>query len=276
VPDKDLLESEPASARVSEFRRRLELLVPAMVSRTLVAGIAAATLVLGLVAGFLVGNGTGTADPQAAQTGAPPDGDYIPIVPEGSPLDEVQSVIVLSTAVGSLTNEDMASAGEVVSPTRSSALVVTSGLAGLCGIVSTPDVVPLPEGPGVGYGVLGSVAFQLADATLAERIGPNLDVLAASTLRATVELVRSCSTSDDPTVTTEGIQAGIGDEYAVFTVGRPDAGSGVIATSIVALVRVGGQLVELTLSPEGRTEVTDGLARALRIAEVAVMRILAG
>jgi len=40
--------------------------------------------------------------------------------------------------------------------------------------------------------------------------------------------------------------------------------------------RVGGQLIELTLSAAGETGLPDGLSRALRIAEVAVARILNG
>lgn len=274
---EDLIESEPVSARGTEMRRRLELLAPASMSRRLVAGIVAATLVLGLAAGFLVGSVYGP-DKTAAlgADGAPgPDPGYIPIVPEGSPLEQDQRIIVLSPAPGSLTIEDLASVGETVLP-LATALEVTSGLDGLCGSVSSPEAMPFPQGPGVGYGVLGSLAFRTADATVRQRIGPDLDVLAASTLRGTVELARSCGNSDGLTVQTEGVVNGIGDEYAIFTVSRLNPVSGLVETSIVVLVRVGGQLVEIALTPEGAVAVPDGLGRALRIAEVAVTRMLAG
>lgn len=274
--DEELIESAAPSARVTEIRRRFALLVPAAVGRKFVVGVAVAALILGLGAGFLIGNVSG--DQRTGQTevqeGPPPDGGYIPIIPEGS-LQAEQRVIVLSTAAGSLTQEDLEGLGEAVLP-QASALVPTSGLDGVCGIVSTPEIVPLPQGPGVGYGVLGSVAFRLVEATLRQRIGPDLDVLAASTLRGTVELAQSCPSSAGLTVRTDGVQTGTGDEYAVFLVSRTDPALGQIETSIVVLVRVGGQLVELTLSPEGGAEVPDGLARALRIADAAVTSLLAG
>jgi len=120
------------------------------------------------------------------------------------------------------------------------------------------------------------VSFLLAGASLTERIGPDLDVLAPSTLRGTVELARSCSATGGVTVRTDGIQTGIGDEYAVFSVDRVDPATGVARMSIVVLIRVGGRLIELTLSSAGSAEVPDGLARALAIAEAAVARIVVG
>ncbi|MDQ4038421.1 MAG: hypothetical protein M3313_08750, partial [Actinomycetota bacterium] len=236
-----------------------------------------ATLMLGLAAGFLVGIAYGPEKTAALGVDSVPGPDtgYIPIDPNGSPLEQDQPIIVLSPAPGSLTIEDLASVGETVLP-RASALEGSSGLDGLCGIVSSPEAVPFPQGPGVGYGVLRSLAFRLVDATVRERIGPDLDVLAASTLRGTVELARSCRNGEGLTVQTEGIAAGIGDEYATFRVSRLNPASGLVETSIVVLVRVGGQLIEIALSPEGAVAVPDGMARALRIAGVAVSRMLAG
>jgi len=279
---EDMIESKPKSGHGTEMRRRLALLVPASMGRRLVAGIAAATLVLGLVAGFLVGNISG-AEPtermeptQAqAQEGAPPDGGYIPIVPDGSPLEE-DGVVVLSLSGALLTQQDLAGVGETTALGGSYGSVVSAESDQLCGLSSSAEPVPFPPETGVDYTVFDSVSFVLAGASLTERIGPDLDVLSASTLRARIELARNCPNGTGLTVSTEGVQTGIGDEYAVFTMERTDPASSSIQKSILVLVRVGGQLIELTLSAAGDTGLPDGLNRVLRIAEVAVARILYG
>lgn len=274
---EDLIESDVPSARTTEIRRRLELLVPATVGRKFLGGIAVAALATGLVAGFLVGNvfGTERADPPQTQTGPPPDGGYIPIVPYNRLEEMDQGIIVFSADAGFLTLQDLTGLGEAALP-GGYGLADISGLDGLCAIASSPERVPLPRGPSPEHSVFASASFRLAGATLTEQIGPDLNVLAASTLRGTVELAQNCPSSDDLTVSTEGIQSGIGDEYAVFTVRRPDPASGEIETSIVVLVRVGGQLIELSLTPEGGNEVPDGLTRAMAIAKAAVARMLGG
>ncbi len=277
--DEDLIESEPPSTRTSELRRRLDLLIPASVGRKTFGAITAAGLAFGLVVGFLVGNISG-AEPtermeptQAqAQEGAPPDGGYIPIIPDGA---REEAVVVVAFGAGLLTFQDLLTVGETALSGRYG-MADASGLDGLCGMASRPDSVPKPPAPGVEYTVFGSASYVLAGATLTQRVGPDLDVLAASTLRGTVELAQSCSDGGDVTVRTDGIQTGIGDEYAVFSVDRVDPTTGEIKTSIVVLVRVGARLIELTLTSESSAEVPDGLARALRIAELAVTRMLAG
>ncbi len=276
-PDEDLIESEAPSSATTTLRRRLEGLVPPMVGRKVVGGIAAAALVLGLAAGLVVGNNFGTEKEAArqAQEGGGPPGGYIPIVPDGSPLEE-DGVVVLSLSGALLTQQDLAGVGETTALGGSYGSVVSAESDELCGLSSSAEPVPFPPGAGVEYTVFDSVSFVLAGASLTERIGPDLDVLSASTLRARIELARNCSSSTGLAVSTEGVQTGIGDEYAVFTVERTDPASGSIQRSILVLVRVGSQLVELTLSAAGGTEVPDGLARALRIAEAAVMRMQAG
>jgi len=278
--DDDVIESESPSARTTELRRRFDLLVPATVGRKTLSGIGAAALVLGLAAGFLVGNNVGT-EPTAlteptesgqAQEGPPPDGGYIPIIPDRA-VEE--AVVVVAFGAGFLNPLDLEDIGEAVL-SSSYGLVEPSGLDGLCGVVSGPESAPFPQGPSGEYTVFGSVSFVLAGASLTERIGPDLDVLAPSTLRGTVELAQSCSATGGVTVRTDGIQTGIGDEYAVFSVDRVDPATGVARTSIVVLIRVGGRLIELTLSSAGSAEVPDGLARALAIAEAAVARIVVG
>lgn len=276
--DEDLIESDASSARSSEVRRRLARLVPASVSRKSLGGIAAAALTLGLVAGFLVGSttedGSGeTASQPSTETGTSPEAEYLTIVPDGMPLE--QEVIVFPVGAGYLRLEDLASLGETALP-GGYIFDAYSGRNRNCGIAGSPDRPSVAQDePGVRYDVLGSASFVLAGATLTEQIGPDLDVLAASTLRARVELAQSC-TSEALTVSTDGIQAGIGDEYAVFSVGRPDPATGELRTGIVVLVRVGGHLIELSLTSLGDPDVPNGLARALRIAEVAVARMLAG
>ena len=270
----DLIESEAGSVRATEFRRRLGLLVPAAMGRKLVGAIAAGTLALGLVAGFLLGSGSGSEPTAtvAVGTGPPPDGGYIPFVPDAGVLSE-EGVIVYTTGPEFLGPDDLIIAGE--QPVRAGFFGVdlASGLDGLCGNVQRPQppLAPLP-----GLNSVSSISYALDGATLVERIGPDLDVLSASTLRGTVELARTCADTDYLTVRCDGIQTGIGDEYAVFTLVRSDPESGVIATSIVVLVRVGDQLVEIALTPDGGADVPDGPARALRIAEAAVVRMLTG
>ncbi|MGI8721985.1 MAG: hypothetical protein ACR2JG_07130, partial [Geodermatophilaceae bacterium] len=208
----------------------------------------------------------------ALQSGGAPEGGYIPIVPE---VARGEAVVAVAFGGGLLTFQDLSSAGEPAL-SGSYGMADPSGLDGLCGITSRPEFLPIPPQPGVEYTVFGSASYVLAGAALTQRIGPDLDVLAASTLRGTVQLAQDCSVPGDVTARTAGIQTGIGDEYAVFSVDRVDPSTGEIDTSITILVRVGGQLLELTLTSAGGPEVPDGLARALRIAEVAVTRMLAG
>lgn len=270
--DEDLIESESPSTRGSEIRRRVTVLVPPMVGRKVLGGTAVAALALGLVAGFLVGSGSAPEPTvqSGIQEGAPPDGNYIPIVPDGSPL---QGEYVVFTVDADLLNvADLLAAGEATASVGGYGLDVASGLEGLCGVARRPVPVPAPDDITV-QDILGATSFILDGATLTERVGPDLNVLSASTLRATIELLRNCSSPDGMTVQTDGIQTGIGDEYVVFTVVRPDPVSRATAISIVVQVRVGGQLLEVSLIPDGGTEVPDGLARALRIAEAAVARL---
>jgi len=268
--DEDLIESEPPSTRTSELRRRLDLLVPASVGRKTFGASTAAGLAFGLAVGFLVGNISGAEPTERteptqtqAQEGAPPDGA------------REEAVVVVAFGAGFLTFQDLSTVGETVLSGRYG-MADTPGLDGLCGMAGRPESIPVPQGPGGQYTVFGSASFVLVGATLTQRIGPDLDVLAASTLRGTVELAQSCSDGGDVTVRTDGIQTGIGDEYAVFSVDRVDPTTGEIKRSIVVLVRVGGRLVELTLTSESSAEVPDGLARVLRIAELAASRMLAG
>lgn len=274
VGSEDMIESEARSVRETEVRRRLGLLAPASMGRKLVAGIAAATLVLGLVAGFLVGSGYGreTTAMLGVRAVPQPDGGYIPFIPEYR-VAEQEGVIVFILDAEFLLPDDLLGVGETKVLRGPESNEVASGLDGLCGNAPNPDPEPVPL-PRVN--AIASVSFVLDGATLTEQISPDLGVLAASTLRGTIELARSCANSDGLTVQTEGVVNGIGDEYATFSVSRLNAGSGLVETSIVVLVRVGGRLLEITLTPDGAVDVPDGLGRALRIAEVAVTRMLAG
>lgn len=272
---EDMIESKPKSGHGTEMRRRLALLAPVSMGRKLVAGIVAVALVLGLVAGFLVGRGYGLEQTAALGIDAVPgpDAGYIPIVPGDSVLEE-ERVVVFTLDAEFLTADDLLEVGEtqvLVGPQGHG--IAPSGLDGLCGTVPRPDSepAPLPE-----INRLGSTSFGLDGAILTERIGPDLGVLAASTLRGTVELAGSCAGSDTFSVQNDGVLAGIGDEYAIFRVSRTDRDSGLVTTSIVILVRVGGQLIEITLAPDGGPEVPDGLDRALRIAEAAIAVFQAG
>ncbi|MDQ3475538.1 MAG: hypothetical protein M3492_04140, partial [Actinomycetota bacterium] len=113
--DEDLIESVRPLPRTSESRRRLEILVPATVGRNVLAAVAAAVLVLGLMAGFLVGNRTTPnerTDSTEMQDGGTPDAGYIPLGPEGSPVEE--EFVVLSVGAEFITLDDLSALGETV------------------------------------------------------------------------------------------------------------------------------------------------------------------
>jgi len=270
---EDVIESEAPLARGTEIRRRLALLAPASMGRRVVAGIAAATLVLGLVAGFLVGSvyapeSTATLGLQAVPQ---PEGGFVGSFPE-DPLFE-EGVIVFTLEFEFLLPEDLLTVGETKVLQGPESQEVASGLDGLCGNASTPRPQPVPY-PGLNR--IASASFLLNGATLTERISPDLGVLAASTLRGTVELARTCASSEGLTVATDGLAVGIGDEYAVFSLSRLNPASGLVENSIVVLIRVADRLIEISMAPDGGFDIPDGLGRALRIAEVAVTRMLAG
>lgn len=261
--EDDLIESDEASPTMSRLRQRLGVLVPPRVGRRFLGGVTVTALALGLVAGYLVGQSPENQEADvASRSSAPGDLNNIPFVPEGTPLDEG---VPFTLHGGLLTLEDLTALGEQPRP-RGTGLNAASGLAGLCAGADPATV----------NGALSAVSFDLADALLRELISPDLDVLAASTLRGEVQLAQNCAASDDLTAQTEGVLDGIGDEYAAFTVRRTDPASGAVTTSYVILVRVGGQLIEVSLTPGDVTDVPDGLTRALRIAEAAVTRVRTG
>lgn len=275
--DEDLIESEESSPLKARFRRRAGLLIPPAVGRRVLSGTVVTALSLGLIGGFWLGHAPGdeqdSADLASVELAPAPDGSYLPIIPLGVPLQ--QSVAVLYVESGTLTVQDLAGLGEnALSVARG--LVTDSGLAGLCDVSGPPIPVTVPREPVPGTVLsFGYVAFLLPGISLTERVVPYLDELTASAqLTGMVEVARSCQSSGDLAVLTDGVAAGIGDEYAVFTVVGPDPSSTEIETKIVVLVRAGTQVIEISLAPAGRTDVPDGLARALRIAELAVTSML--
>lgn len=275
--DEDLIESDVPSAISTGIKRRLDLVIPETVGRKVMGSTVIAALTLGLVGGFFVGKAPDQDVPNQSsiEAGPPPGGVYVPLSPEGSPLEH--SVAVRYVGAATLTIPDLAGIGEAaLSVARG--LVTDSGLDGLCDIAGPSMPAPLPRGPVLAtIPSFGYAAFLLAGASLTERIVPYFDELAASAqLNGMVDVAQSCASSDGLSVRTDGVMTGIGDEYAVFNVIRPDVISGEIETSIVVLVRVGVQIIEISLSPVVRNEVTDGLARVMGIAEVAAGSILTG
>ncbi|MDQ3732670.1 MAG: hypothetical protein M3400_01500 [Actinomycetota bacterium] len=264
--EEDLIEPDEPSPTLSKLRQRLDVLVPPRVGRRFLGVVTVTALALGLVAGYLVGQSPG----DGVGADASHDLNNIPFVPEGELNQE--RVIVFTVGSSLLTPEDLTALGEQPVP---SVTPPASGLAGVCaaddtqGLPTGPD--PLPE-----TGSIGAVTFELTDASLSELISPDLDVLASSTLSAEVELARNCANSGNLTVETEGVLRGVGDEYAPFTVRRTDPASGEVTTSYVVLVRVGGQLIEVSLTTDPGLYTHDGLTRALRIAEAAAARLLGG
>lgn len=271
---EDLIESDSPSQRSAWLRQGLDRLVPARVGRQVMAVVTVIALAMGVGVGYLVGRGAdGTRADDAAgqsdtQTGQPPDGGYIPFVPEGSPFDE--GVVIFGLDGNLLTFQDLGALGETAVSISNDRVV--SGLDGVCGHPSSPEAPSSGGRDGQGP---GAVTFVLGGASLTELISADLDVLAASTLRGQVELVRGCANSDDLAAYTDGVQDGIGDEYALFSVDRLNPASGVVESGLVVLVRVGGKLVEIALIPHGRTAVPNGVERALAIAQAAVERMLA-
>jgi len=272
--DEDLIESDAPSRSVSKLRQRLELLVPPRVGRRFLGGVTLGALALGLVAGYLAGSTAGDDGSESTQSGTESGGSdeprFVPYIPEGSPFDE--GVVIFTGGAAVLTLDDLIALGERPLPQSVQPGVnVASALDGLCA-----DPHALPPGPVANNGAVGAARFELTDAMLSELISPDLDVLAASTLRAEVQLAQTCADSDVLTVDTEGVLEGIGDEYASFTVRRTDPDSGAVTTGYVILVRVGGQLIEVSLTSEGEMEKAEGLTRTMRIAEAAVTRFLTG
>ena len=272
--EEDLIESDEPSPTVHWFGRRLDQLLPARVGRRFLGAVTVTALALGLGAGYLVGAAPwndgreGVGDSSTAADNEL--NNLIPLNIEEAVPSPGDGVIVYSTVGGLLTVEDLTALGELP---LTSGLAGSSGLAGLC--AAEPAATPTGADPGTENGAASGITFELADAWLSELVSPDLDVLAASTLRARVELAQSCGTSAF-TAQTEGVETGIGDEYAAFTVRDTDPASGALSTGFVILVRVDSHLIEVFLAPTGDADLFDGLNRALRIAEAAVERMLTG
>lgn len=271
--EEDLIESDEPSPTAHWFGRRLDQLLPARVGRRFLGAVTVTALALGLGAGYLVGAAPwndGRDGAGDSSTAADSELNNIPFTSEETVLSQENGVIVYSTVGGLLTLEDLTALGELPLNSR---LEGSSGLAGLC--AAEPEATPTGADPGTENGAAGGITFEFADGWLSELIGPDLDILAGSTLRGTVELAQTCGTSAF-TAQTDGVETGIGDEYAAFTVRDTDPASGAVSTGFVILVRVDGQLIEVFLAPTGDADLFDGLNRALRIADAAVARMLSG
>lgn len=276
--DDDVIESAAPSTRSSALQRRLDRVIPPTVSRSWLGGTAISALAIGLIVGLLVAESPPpqvVAEPVPAeqQSSSAPAGGYIPIVPYSS-LDE-EAILALSIGSGYLSQGDLAAIGETAL-LGTIAMGPTYAASRLCGIPDNEESLPSPPVVTTADVLSSSAQFLIAGATLIEWISPYLGSLSSATLQDRVELATNCDgTAEGLTVTTAGSQADIGDEFALFVVQRPDLDTGVVMTSYLVLVRVGGQLVELSMTPVGDAEIADAEERILAIAQAAVTRMLA-
>lgn len=279
VPDdEDVIESAAPSRRSTAIQRRVDRLIPRTVSRSWLGGTAISALATGLIVGLLLAESPPPVPvvetaPAEQQAGSFSGGGYLPIVPYSS-VDE-ETLIALSLGSGYLSLADLAAIGENAL-LGGVAMGPTYAANRLCGIPDNEAALPSPPVVTTADALSSSAQFLIAGARLIEWISPYLGSLASATLQDRVELATNCDgTAEGLTVTTTGSQLGVGDEYALFAVQRPDLDTGVLMTSYLVLVRVGGQLVELSMAPVDDSEIADGEARILAIAGAAVARMLA-
>jgi len=254
VIGEDLIESAPRPRSARRGRVEAAVRHPAG---------AAGILVLGLLAGSIAGFVVGHTNPQTLAGMGYFIGSF---PPEPQPLDiKPFEQTYGRTPLPRLNTENLTTLGEVVTG-EFSLLSARSAIPVMCGTsigqpgspnvldVSYPSTVFRVEG-----GQLSQLVWPLANATVASAA---LQVL---TLQA-----QQCP--DEPllqtTMTTSGVLDGIGDQYAIFSRRPINAGDedGLFATAV--MVRVGADLVEISLASYG-SPAPDAQYRVVQIATVA-------
>ncbi len=265
--DDDLIASDEPSRLSAGFQHAIDRFIPAQVGRGLLGAVTVAALVLGGFGGYLIGKpGNRASDPGQSQADGSVQDERIPL-----PLGESDAVLVGSSADAYLTVADLTSSGETT-------LAVTLGLGNVaepdrvCGVRFGPEI-PIQAPPRVPAAVVNAVSFALADATVTERISADLDVLAASTLRARVQLAGNCPNNQGFYTSTDGVRSGIGDEYAIIEAVILGVAPEQYSALVVILVRIGGRLIEISMAAQDSPDVPDIVRRLMRIAGAAVTRM---
>ncbi|CAN5328850.1 hypothetical protein BH24ACT9_BH24ACT9_13520 [soil metagenome] len=255
VSEEDLIEST-AHPRAA-WRLRAERIVkrPAAVAVLLVSG-----LIVGSVTGYFVGH-----NDRRVVAGISPDSLGLEQVAEGliftgQPVDQIPG----PTPIPTLTPEDVSALGENVTR-QITVLIGRSTIPVLCGTSL--------QQPGTSYGVdLGysSTAFQVDGGRITQLVWPRPGEAAASgTLQTLAFQAQQCPDVPEveATITTSGVQTGIGDEYAVFHRRPTRAGPDVVDATVV-LVRVGPGLIEMSFTSDV-IDRPDAEGRSLRAAAAA-------
>lgn len=252
MPDEDLIESAPRPQ--SGFRRRAGA---ALHQRWGVAAMLIVGLVAGSVGGYLVGSNR----PQLAGLGSP----YFGFLP-GTGFDYTELQFDENygrPSLQTLSSQDLAALGERVTA-EVHILSAQSAIPVLCG-------TSLGQ-PGIVEADYPSTVFTVSDGRITELVWPHPDAEAASrTLHTLVFQAQLCPELPDhqAMVRSRGVLTGLGDEYVVFD-REPmnlDAQGGLHATTV--LVRVGADLIEITVAAEDQA-VPEAETRCLLTAAVAV------
>lgn len=260
MPDEDLIESAPRPQ--SGFRRRAGA---ALHGRWGVVAVLIVGLVAGSVGGYLVGSNR----PQLAGLGSP----YFGFLP-GTGFDYTELQFDENYGrppLPTLTPADLVALGERVGA-EVHILSAQSAVPVLCGTsLGQPGSTTLgqPDNTAVEY---PSTVFNVADGRVVELLWPHPDAEAASrTLHTLVFQAQLCPELPDyqAMVRSSGVLTGLGDEYVVLDREpmNPDAQGALFATT--ALVRVGADLIEITVAAEDQA-VPEAENRCLLIAAVAV------
>lgn len=173
--------------------------------------------------------------------------------------------------IPSLTSEDLAALGENVTREFS--------------VLSGQSAIPVLCGTGLGQpgtandldASYPSTVFRVDGGKISQLIWPRADNVSASgTLQTLASQAQLCPAvpNSEATITTSGVQTGLGDEYAVFD-RSPTVSGPTVFFSTVVLVRVGADLIEVSFTSDV-IEIPDAEGRCLRAAAAAVQRATGG
>jgi len=256
VTGEDLIES--VSRPKPAWRLQVDKVIrgPRAVGVLLVCG-----LVVGALSGYLVGHN----NPRVLDGISVPSPGLEAFVEfqQGAPDVDAYGPPPMTT----LTTEDVAALGENVTR-QVTVLMGRSVIPTLC-----RTSVGQPGYNNVAGPAYSSIAFNVDGGRITQLVWPRTDEVQATATLQTLDLqARLCPTVADSSVTmvTDGVQTGIGDEYAVFHT-RPTSSepSALFATAV--LVRVGSDLIEVSFtsaseSPSAEARCLAAAAAAVRVA----------
>lgn len=121
-----------------------------------------------------------------------------------------------------------------------------------------------------------ATVFRVDGGQITQLLWPRADVASASgTLHTLVLQAQQCPAvpNSEATISTGGVQSGIGDEYAVFYRQPTRSGTDLLYATVV-LVRVGADLIEVSFTSD--IDIPDAEARCLRAAAAAAQKATGG